>query len=55
MQAGLAHALIAEYQGEPIAHVILFHFGATCWYFYGASGNTGAAAHAKLLAYNGKR
>lgn len=39
MQAGLAHALIAEYQGEPIAHVILFHFGATCWYFYGASGN----------------
>ncbi len=39
MRAGLAHALIAEYAGEAIAHVILFHFGATCWYFYGASSN----------------
>ena len=39
MGAGLAHALIAEYEGEPIAHVILFHFGSTCWYFYGASGD----------------
>ena len=39
MQAGLAHALIAEYESVPIAHVILFHFGKTCWYFYGASGN----------------
>lgn len=37
MEAGLAHALIAEYAGRPIAHVILFHFGRTCWYFYGAS------------------
>lgn len=37
MQAGLAHPLIAEYDGTPIAHVILFHFGRTCWYFYGAS------------------
>ncbi len=39
MQAGLAHALIAEYEGQPIAHVILFHFGRKCWYFYGASSN----------------
>ena len=39
MEAGLAHALIAEYEGKPIAHVILFHFGTTCWYFYGASSN----------------
>jgi peptidoglycan pentaglycine glycine transferase (the first glycine) len=39
MQSGLAHALIAEYEGKPIAHVILFHFGQTCWYFYGASAN----------------
>ncbi|MCB9459122.1 MAG: peptidoglycan bridge formation glycyltransferase FemA/FemB family protein [Anaerolineaceae bacterium] len=39
MQAGLAHALIAEYEGTPIAHVILFHFGQKCWYFYGASSN----------------
>jgi lipid II:glycine glycyltransferase (peptidoglycan interpeptide bridge formation enzyme) len=37
MDAGLAHALIAEYEGAPIAHVILFHFGRKCWYFYGAS------------------
>ncbi len=39
MQAGLAHALIAEFEGKPIAHVILFHFGRKCWYFYGASSN----------------
>lgn len=39
MEAGLAHALIAEYKGQPIAHVILFHFGRKCWYFYGASAN----------------
>lgn len=39
MQADLAHALIAEVDGKPIAHVILFHFGQTCWYFYGASSN----------------
>lgn len=39
MAAGLAHALIAEYDGQPIAHVILFHFGRKCWYFYGASSN----------------
>jgi peptidoglycan pentaglycine glycine transferase (the first glycine) len=39
MQAGLAHALIAEVDGQAIAHVILFHFGQKCWYFYGASAN----------------
>ena len=40
MQAGLAHALIAEdADGTPLAHVILFHFGRICWYFYGASSN----------------
>lgn len=39
MQAGLAHALIADAEGVPIAHVILFHFGRICWYFYGASSN----------------
>jgi lipid II:glycine glycyltransferase (peptidoglycan interpeptide bridge formation enzyme) len=39
MQAGLAHALIAEADGAALAHVILFHFGRTCWYFYGASSN----------------
>jgi peptidoglycan pentaglycine glycine transferase (the first glycine) len=39
MDAGLAQPLIAEYNGAAIAHVILFHFGRTCWYFYGASSN----------------
>lgn len=39
MEAGLAHPLIAEVEGKPIAHVILFHFGKKCWYFYGASSN----------------
>lgn len=39
IEAGLAHSLIAEFEGKPIAHVILFHFGQKCWYFYGASSN----------------
>lgn len=39
MENNLAHALIAEYDGKAIAQVILFHFGQTCWYFYGASSN----------------
>ena len=37
LQAGLAHALIAEHQGVALAQVILFHFGERCFYFYGAS------------------
>ncbi len=39
MRAGLAHALIAEVGGAAVGHVILFHFGRKCWYFYGASVN----------------
>jgi peptidoglycan pentaglycine glycine transferase (the first glycine) len=39
MREGLAHALIAEYQSEPLAHVVVFHFGPKAWYFYGASGS----------------
>jgi len=39
IEAGLAHPLIAEFEGKPIAHVILFHFGHKSWYFYGASAN----------------
>lgn len=35
--AGLAQPLIADVDGVPVAHVILFHFARTCWYFYGAS------------------
>ncbi len=37
IEADLAHPLIAEFDGKAIAHVILFHFGRKCWYFYGAS------------------
>jgi peptidoglycan pentaglycine glycine transferase (the first glycine) len=37
MQARLAQPLIAEYQGDPLAHVVIFHFGRQAWYFYGAS------------------
>ncbi len=37
MRAGLAQPLIAEFEGVALAHVILFRFGGTCWYFYGAS------------------
>ncbi len=39
MEQGLAHALIAEVDQRPVAHVILFHFGKKCWYFTGASAN----------------
>lgn len=34
---GLAHVLLAEVDGAPIAGLILFRFGRTAWYFYGAS------------------
>ncbi|MBK8138563.1 MAG: peptidoglycan bridge formation glycyltransferase FemA/FemB family protein [Chloroflexi bacterium] len=37
MLAGRCHALIAEAGGVEIAHVVLYQFGQTCWYFYGAS------------------
>ncbi len=34
---GLAHVLLAEVAGAAIAGLILFRFGRTAWYFYGAS------------------
>jgi lipid II:glycine glycyltransferase (peptidoglycan interpeptide bridge formation enzyme) len=34
---GLAHLLLAEVDGRPVAGIILFRFGPTAWYFYGAS------------------
>jgi len=37
MDAGLAHLLLAELDGELLAGVMLFHFGPTAWYMYGAS------------------
>ncbi len=37
LRAGLAHLLLAEVEGEAVAGLILFRFGDTAWYFYGAS------------------
>ncbi len=37
MAAGLAHLLLAEVEGAPVAGLILFRYGPTAWYFYGAS------------------
>ena len=37
MQDGFAHLLLAEVAGEPVAGLILFRYGPTAWYFYGAS------------------
>jgi lipid II:glycine glycyltransferase (peptidoglycan interpeptide bridge formation enzyme) len=34
---GMAHLLLAEVAGQVIAGLILFRFGPTAWYFYGAS------------------
>jgi lipid II:glycine glycyltransferase (peptidoglycan interpeptide bridge formation enzyme) len=34
---GLAHVLLADVESQPIAGLILFRFGPTAWYFYGAS------------------
>ncbi len=35
--AGLAQAFIAEWAGQPLAGLVLFHFGPKTWYFYGMS------------------
>lgn len=37
MRAGRAHLLLAQIEGEFTAGLILFHFGRTAWYMYGAS------------------
>ncbi len=34
---GLAHLLLAEVEHQPVAGLILFRYGPTAWYFYGAS------------------
>jgi lipid II:glycine glycyltransferase (peptidoglycan interpeptide bridge formation enzyme) len=39
LDAGLGALLIAERDGQPLAAIILFRFGQTAWYFYGASSN----------------
>ncbi len=37
MDDGLAIPLLAEVEDEPVAMLILFHFGTWAWYMYGAS------------------
>lgn len=37
LRAGRAHLLLAEVGGKPVAGLILFHFGQSAWYMYGAS------------------
>jgi lipid II:glycine glycyltransferase (peptidoglycan interpeptide bridge formation enzyme) len=37
LEEGLAHLLLAEVEGHAVAGIILFRFGPTAWYFYGAS------------------
>ena len=35
--AGMLTFLIAEFEGEPIAGLVLFHFAGRAYYFYGMS------------------
>ena len=37
--AGLARLFLAEYQGQPLAGLMVFACGPRAWYFYGASSN----------------
>lgn len=37
IEAGLAEAFLAEWEGKPLAGLVLFHFGPKAWYFYGMS------------------
>ncbi len=39
IEAGLAQAFLAEWEGAPLAGLVLFHFGPKAWYFYGMSSN----------------
>lgn len=40
IEAGLAQPLIAEFEEEPVAMVIIYRFGPRAWYMYGASRTT---------------
>ncbi len=39
LSAGRARLLLAEFESEILAGLVLFTFGATAWYMYGASSN----------------
>jgi lipid II:glycine glycyltransferase (peptidoglycan interpeptide bridge formation enzyme) len=45
LAAGRAHLLLAELEGQPIAGLLMFVFGPTAWYMYGASDN----AHREMM------
>ncbi|MGQ9599591.1 MAG: lipid II:glycine glycyltransferase FemX [Anaerolineae bacterium] len=48
IRTGQAHLFLAEVEGEAIAGLMLFTFGPTAWYFYGAS----ADRHRQLMPNN---
>jgi lipid II:glycine glycyltransferase (peptidoglycan interpeptide bridge formation enzyme) len=48
LATGLAHLLVAEVGGEAIAGLVLFTFGSTAWYMYGAS----SSRHRKAMPNN---
>jgi len=37
--AGQGRFFFATHEGEPLAAIFVFTFGAKCWYIYGASSN----------------
>lgn len=37
LQGGKAHLLLAEFEGETVAGLLVFTFGSVAWYMYGAS------------------
>jgi peptidoglycan pentaglycine glycine transferase (the first glycine) len=37
IRAGIAHPLVAEVEGKPVAMLINFHFAGQAWYMYGGS------------------
>jgi len=37
LENGMAHGLLAEVEGEPVAGLLLFHFANRAWYLYGMS------------------
>ena len=39
VEGGFAQLFLAEYEGEALAGLMLFSFGSTAWYMYGASSN----------------
>ena len=48
LQAGHARLLLAEAEGEVVAGLLLFTFGSTAWYMYGAS----SSRHRKYMPNN---